>query len=297
MKRIFNFSSLPIVALAVSSIAIGIGSQTANAQAPNNSSEPVYRLSKNEPVPAFNAQPHPLDPAIQLAHQSLRHSQANIKDYTAILIKREQIDGTLCEYEYMSAKVRNRAVVNGRIETPMSVYLKFLKPTSMAGREVLYVENANEGKMVAHEGGMKRMLGTHALDPTGWLAMKGQRYPITDIGIDNLLVKLVERGERDKKHGTCRVEFIQGAKVSGRACRVIQVTHPEKVGPFDFHIAQIFMDEELQVPVRYAAYDWPTSAGGEPQVIEEYTYQNIKVNVGLTDADFDQANPDYAFHR
>lgn len=269
------------------------------AQNPSGTQEPVYRLSKkaNDPLPATNAQPHPLDPAIQVAHQSLAHMHSTVKDYTAILVKRELIEGELGEYEYMFAKFRNREVQNGQLVTPFSVYLTFLKPAAVKGREVIYVENANDGKFIAHEGGMKRMLGTHTLEPTSWLAMKGQRYPITDIGIENLLTKLIERGERDRQHGDCNVEFLQGAKVSGRDCRVIQVTHPVKSGPYDFHIAQVFLDSELQIPVRYAAYDWPKTAGAEPQVIEEYTYQNIKVNVGLTDADFDQANKEYNFHR
>ncbi len=292
MRRIWSQFKLTIVAFSLSATA-----STVLAQSPINTQEPVYRLSKNEQPPIPSAQPHSLDPAIQLAHESLRHMKSTVTDYSAILIKREQIDGQLGEYEYMFAKFRNRQENNGQITTPFSVYLTFLKPAAMKGREVLYVENANEGKMIAHEGGMKRMLGTHALPPNGWLAMKGQRYPITDIGIENLLLKLVERGERDRAYGECKVEFLQGAKVSGRDCRVIQVTHPTKVGPFDFHIAQIFMDEELQIPVRYAAYDWPAVAGGEPQVIEEYTYQNIKINVGLTDADFDVNNPQYNFHR
>ena len=31
------------------------------------------------------------------------------------------------------------------------------------------------------------------------------------------------------------------------------------------------------------------------QLLEEYTYTNIKINVGLTDADFDTKNPNYKF--
>ncbi len=293
MKRMWNYLNTSAVAIALTMFA----SASANAQSPNTATEPVFRVSKNETLGPGAVQPHALDPAIQLAHQSLAHMRSTVKDYTAILIKREQIDGELGDYEYMFAKVRNRQQNEGQLAVPFSVYLTFLKPTSVKGREVIYVENANEGKVVAHEGGLKRIAGTHKLEPNSWLAMRGQRYPITDIGIENLLVKLIERGNRDRAHGDCKVEFLQGAKVSGRNCRVIQVTHPEKTGPYDFHVAQIFMDEELQIPVRYAAYDWPKTAGAEPVVIEEYTYQNIKVNVGLTDSDFDPANAQYSFHK
>ena len=49
------------------------------------------------------------------------------------------------------------------------------------------------------------------------------------------------------------------------------------------------------MPIRYEAYDWPTSAGGPPQLIEEYTYINLQLNVGLQDEDFSQSNPKYDF--
>jgi hypothetical protein len=263
---------------------------------PSKLTQPVMRVSKNEVV-APNSVPHPLDPAIQLAHQSIGMIQRDLSDYTGVLVKREKIGSTLGEHEFMFIKIRNRKMENNQIVTPFSVYLAFLKPAAVKGREVIFVENQNDGNLIAHEGGMKRMLGTHSLPPTGMLAMAGQRYPLTDIGIENLVVKLIERGERDKRHGMCSVELIPGAKVSKRECSIIQVTHPVQQPHYDFHIAQIFMDDQLKIPVRYAAYDWPKKQGGELEVIEEYTYQDLKFNVGLTDADFDPNNKEYNFHK
>lgn len=296
MKR-FGRTWFRTVVYSLSFAAISTSLAVAQQQQPpaNGLTEPVFRVSKNEPsIPA--GAPHPLDPAIQLAHQSLGLIRNDLKDYTAVLVKRERIGDELSDHEFMFVKVRNRKVQNNQTVVPFSVYLAFLKPASVKGREVLYVENQNQGKLYAHEGGVKRMLGTHSLDPTGYLAMAGQRYPLTDIGIENLVVKLIERGEKDKRFGTCNVELVPGAKVGGRNCSILQVTHPIQQPHYEFHIAQIFMDDEWKIPVRYAAYSWPKKAGEEPEVIEEYTYQNLKFNVGLTDADFDIKNKEYNFH-
>jgi hypothetical protein len=266
-------------------------------------SEPVFRVSKNAPataptpVAATNAAPHPLDGALELARQSLTLMQTQISDYTAVLVKRERIDDELGENEFMFIKVRNRKVVDNNIVVPFSVYLQFLQPSSVKGREVIYVENANEGKLIAHEGGMKRMLGTHFLEPQGFLAMKGQRYPLTDIGLENLVEKLIERGERDRNHGHCNVDLYPGGKVGGRSCTILRVVHPEEKPHYDFHVAEIFLDDEWKIPVRYAAFGWDKNEKDENEVIEEYTYQKIKINVGLTDKDFDMQNTDYNFHR
>lgn len=258
--------------------------------------EPVARISKNVSAGPRIDRGHPLDPALKIAYSSLENSRKSIRDYTAIVIKREAIGGKLGEYEYMGVKIRNRKIEAGRIVTPLSVYMTFLKPAAVKGREVIYVENQNNGKLVAHEGGMKgRFLPTVDLDPTGMMAMRGQRYPITEMGMENLVVKLIEKGERDRQRGECDVQFLQGVKVGQRECTVLTVEHPVKRSYFDFHRAEIFIDNEYQIPVRYVAYDWPSVQGSKGQVMEEYTYQNVKLNVGLTDKDFDRNNPRYKF--
>jgi hypothetical protein len=295
MKRLAIWGSLSSLGLALLFAPCGTAQQTD----PNNAKlvEPVLRISKNDAAKPLINEPNALDPALDLARRGLLKVREDVQDYTAVLVKREQVGGELGEYEFMFAKIRNRKVVDGEIKIPFSVYLMFLKPSAIKGREVLYVENQNDGKMVAHESGIKRMLGTHHLDPNSWIAMQGQRYPLTEIGIENLMVKLLERGERYKSHGTCEVEFLEGAKVSGRECKVLQVKTPHPAAHYDFCMAQIFVDKELDIPVRYAAYDWPAEEGGQMQVLEEYTYQQLKLNVGLTDEDFDINNPQYNFHK
>jgi hypothetical protein len=186
----------------------------------------------------------------------------------------------------MYAEVRNRKVENGKVVTPLSVYMYFLKPESIKGREVMYVEGRNNGKLVAHEANFLRNLGNVWLAPDGAIAMRGQLYPITEVGIENLVLKLIERGEKERSLGQCNVEFIRNAKINGRPCTVLQITHPDKKPCYEFNIAQVFIDDELNVPIRYAAYAWPSKPGGKPEVIECYTYLNLKLNVGLTEDDF-----------
>ncbi len=235
---------------------------------------------------------HPLKPAIDIAKAALINSQKNIDDYTATLVKRERIEGVLGVPEYIYLKVRN-----AKPGTPFSTYMYFVKPAIAKGREVIYVQGQNQGKMCAHEGGtgLKAAIPDLWLDPVGFLAMKGQRYPVTEIGLENLMVQLIARAERDMKAGMCKVQFRKGAMINKRKCTMIQVTHPDKRAPYDFHVAQIFIDDELQVPVRYVSYDWPEGEGARPKLIEEYTYVNVKLNNGFKNIDFDVKNPNYNF--
>lgn len=242
------------------------------------------------------SEPHPLDPAIEVAREGMAFIRANVRDYTCTIVKRERINGALGEYQYMTAKVRHRREESGRVVTPFSVYLRFLKPKSVEGREVIWVDGSNGGNLIAHETGLLNIKRVF-LPPNGFLAMMGQRYPITEIGALNLVTKLLEKGERDRQRGECDVTFFQNAAINKRPCRMIQVVHPTRRDYFDFHKAQIFIDHELKIPVRYASWTWPTTPGGEPVLEEEYTYLDVKLNVGLTDDDFSPDNADYNYPR
>ncbi len=260
------------------------------AELPGASTKPLVDPASPSIDPAIVR--HPLDPASELATARLDAIRRDVKDYQAIMVKRERIGDQLKESEFAKIKVRNRRQTEaGAI--PFSIYMRFLKPKAVRGREVIFVEGQNNGKLLAHDNGLIKL--TVPLDPTGWVAMQNSRYPIYDAGIENLVVKLIEKAERDKAAGQCEVEFNENAKINDRPCTKIKVIHPEQKAPYDFHVAEVFIDNELQVPVRYAAYTWPKVTGAEPELLEEYTYLNLELNPGFTDKDFETKNPEYEF--
>lgn len=82
----------------------------------------------------------PLDKVLGIAQETLTRVEEEVQDYTAIITKRERISGKLAEAQQMSAKIRHQQKVGDRVKVPKSVYLKFLKPDSLKGREVILVE-------------------------------------------------------------------------------------------------------------------------------------------------------------
>lgn len=237
---------------------------------------------------------HPLDKVLRLAREALSRFDSTVDDYTGTVIKRERVAGTLGGESRMEFKIRNRKLEGDKLVRPMQVYLKFADPWLARGREVIWTENANDGKLIAHEGGLKNLVRV-SLAPTDSLAMMGNKYPITEIGLGKLVEKLIEKGERDKLVGLCDVKVEEGFEVGGRRCQKVEVIHPTADSRFDFHIAQVFIDTERMIPLRYAAYMWPDKPGAPLPLEEEYTYVDVKVNVGLKDSDFDPDNPAYKF--
>jgi outer membrane lipoprotein-sorting protein len=245
-------------------------------------------IGADDAVANTNQGEHPLEPALALAAKGLDSLRANITDYSCTVVKRERINGELQPHEYMFAKIRHK---------PYSVYLYFLAPDGVKGQEVIYCDGKNDGNMLAHAGsGVRAMVGTVSLKPQSMLAMQGNRYPITELGVENLAKRLVEVAKHDKQFGECEVNFFPKAKVNGRICTCVQVVHPVPRRNFRFHLARVYIDDEHLIPIRYEAYDWPKEQGGQPILMEEYTYMNVKVNNGFTDADFDPTNSAYKFN-
>lgn len=246
-------------------------------------------------TPLNLAAPHPLDRAIEMAKDGLSNIQANVRDYSAIMVKRERIDGVLGCPEYMQMKIRCPRNIAGR-DVPFSVYLKTLKPRKSAGREVVWVQGKNGNKLCAHETGILGMKRFY-LEPTGWVAMQNSRYPIFDAGIENLIIKLIDKANFAKNAGHSVVNYRDNAEIMKRKCYLIELINEQQLEGDEFHKAHVFIDKELNLPVRYVAYDWPKKAGGKPEIIEEYTYVKISLNQDYTDIDFSPENPAYKFPR
>lgn len=226
---------------------------------------------------------HPLGPAIRLAQDSLDALQA-VSDYEAVITRRELVNGKF-KTESMRMKFR---------EDPFSVYLLF--GGESAGREVIYVDGENDNELVVHEGsGITSLIGTISLKPDNPQVLAESRHKITDIGLRNMVNAIATRWEEESKFGECEVKYYQQAKVNDGECLAIECTHPRPRRQFQFHISRLFLDKQTNYPIRVENYGFPAQPGAKPPLIEEYTYSELKTNVGLTDIDFNRDNPAYKF--
>jgi len=245
------------------------------------------QLPRLETAPRWNSPlnvEHPLLPVLRWAKQNLTRIES-LTDYSATLLMRERVDGLVGDYERLSIKIRHK---------PFSVYASILNSERMRASEVLYVEGQNDNRMWIHRG---PLLSSLSLRPDGSAAMKGRHYPLTDIGLANLVRRLIEIGVQDAGYGECKVQYFPGAKVNGRSSTMLEVMHPQPRRNFRFHLARVFVDDQLVIPLRYESYDWPKTSGGPPELIDEYTFLDLELNRGFSELDFSVANPEYHFRR
>jgi Protein of unknown function (DUF1571) len=303
-SSIAALSSVTLSSVTLSSVIAAVASIACQlAVAQDHTTEPVYRVANEAaantvaaapaPVAAPAAAPaapfdltqqpgeHPMAPAIRVMKEVLANIDQNVRDYTCTLVKREAVEGVLGDQQQIMLKVR---------QSPFSAYLYFLKP--FQGREVLFVDGVNDNNLVVLEAGWKRNLGKMNLDPNGMVAMRGQKHPITDVGIRNLMAKLIAAKTAEMQFMECTVTSNPNTRIGDRATTMIQIEHPVPRKEFGTHITRLFLDNELRVPIHYDAYLWPEAPGQAPPLDASYTYANLKLNVGLAARDFDATNPE-----
>ena len=247
-------------------------------------------------------EPATLQEAMALAHQALDEIEHNIRDYSAVIIKKERVGKVLIDRDLTDKDFITTEMFAKIREKPFSVYLLFRNRSDNArvkDREVIYVEGRNGGMLLVHTPGLIGSRFTMPLDPKGWLATQDEHYPITEIGLANLCRQLIARGESAGDPSQVQVKRYRHALVDNkRACTLLEITYPvhEPKQPKTWgYLAKVFVDDELHLPIRVEIYELPLDHSKQPQLVEEYTYLELKLNNGYSDADFDPKNRQYKF--
>ena len=201
-----------------------------------------------------------------------------VENYRAIFHKQERVEGRLMEEETVLFKFKR----------PFKVYMKWMKEP-YKGHELLYVEGWNNNRMVVRDSGITGMM-TVNLNPKGSLAMKGNRHPVTDSGLDHLVTLLRDYMRRGVKEKELEFKKVGEEILYGRRTQRVEILSSRGRGK-DYYCyrAVLNLDLERKVPIKVQIYDW------ENNLIENYGYEDLRFNVGLSDADFSPKNPEYRF--
>ncbi len=225
---------------------------------------------------------HVLTPAFKLAVSGLEALNA-VKDYEALFIRKELVGGVLVNSQ-IALKLRH---------DPFSVYLKFIEPN--AGREVIYVDGKNDGKLLVHETGFASLAGTLSLDPKGSLAMNGNRYPVTMIGLRTMTETVIDKWLAVKNEKDTKVNVYPNATVGDLSCKVVETVLAKPVDGIPQQTCRLYLEKATGYPVRVQSLAFPAKEGDKAETVEDYFYSKLKTNIQLTDKDFDVANPAYGF--
>ncbi|RMF92573.1 MAG: DUF1571 domain-containing protein [Nitrospinota bacterium] len=213
------------------------------------------------------------DPLSLLFQMEKRYQ--TVEDYTAILKSQERIEGRL----------KPESTIAIKFKKPFMVYMKWLDGPHK-GREVLYVEGKNDNKLLVQTHKWYQFFPL-SLDPYGSMAMEGNRHPITDIGIGRLIQLLTTNFRQAQANGEVQIVEASPDTIFQRPAYKIEARFP--AGKYYAPRVILHIDQEYLLPIQVTVFD------EADQMVEKYGYTNLRLNVGLTEHDFDKENKDYGF--
>ena len=241
------------------------------------------RADEPKPPPAAQDKPWQLADVYAWADKLLKRLDG-IESYTATIAARERLDDGVNGYKRIYLKFRRK---------PKSFYMYFLGPQPIQGRQVLYAENLNAGRTLLHEGNRARAqrelfsLPPNEIKP----ATSGYVWRPEVLNMRDLTKGFVQFLKKHDGNGAWQVRRYPGAKINGRLCTMIEVDHRTGNRRFVMHV---FADDKLHVPNRFELLTSDPKQN-KLELLEEYTFLNVKLDPPLTDRDFDLNNPDYRF--
>ncbi len=258
---------LALLLIAVPALAVAQGpaaspEQAAGSGAPVPIAEPVRALA----------------PVIARMQEASRRAE----DATCVFHKQEY-KGKELPAEVIDLKMRAR---------PASIYMKWSEPEEQRGREAIWRAGWNDGKLCARSDSW-----VVSLAPDAGRAMETNRHPITDAGFAYTVAMLARDLEIGRKDPTCftRATDLGERRVFGAEshCYEVETDKARCTGLYGYR-AQFCVDRGSGLPSEVNVWD---REDGQVRLVERYGYERIRVNVGLTDADFDPANPRYGFRQ
>jgi outer membrane lipoprotein-sorting protein len=208
---------------------------------------------------------------------SMESSYSALNDYTAIFRKREKIG---------KSEIYDESVLV-KFQKPFKVYLKWIDET----REALYVAGEYDNKVLVHYRGLFGMT-TSSFSPENALLMHNNRHPITEIGFGFIIGIMKTDFTLAGQYNEMEIVKMGDDTFDGRPSIIIDLRFTPHDGRKYYAphiISQI--DKEFMLPVSISCYD----ANGEFR--EQYSYENVKTNSGLSDTDFSKENKEYNFQR
>jgi len=281
-KISLNASCLCAAALIVPAIYLFSDTALPLASAQSGDVKPVAANSTTVEKPEIDEK-HPLFKLLEVAYKARKQAEG-IDDYECVFAKQEMLGKKLVKTT-MNMKFR---------EKPFSVYLKFQDLNK--GREVLFVQGKNNNNLLVREAGIKSVIGTLELAPTSTDVMAENKYPITQIGMKNLLNTIIKQWETEADFAAVTTQKRAGSKLpTGETCTVFEAVHEKPFKEFKFHTTRLWVEDETGLAIGVQQLAFPGKNDKEPPLVEEYFYGKLKANAKLTDTDFDRSNSSYAF--
>ncbi|HAK59822.1 MAG TPA: hypothetical protein DCO77_05490 [Nitrospiraceae bacterium] len=193
-------------------------------------------------------------------------SYARVNDYTCLLHRKDLVNGVLKEH----------ATVLFKFKRPSRFYMRWPKDKI----EAIYADGKYNNKMVIH-GGLLFKFMSIAVKPEA--ALKYNRHTIREADIGHILTLFETNYVKSRTDPDATILFEDEEMLGNRNTWRFKAVFPADRDYYG-HVITIHIDKELFLPIKIVVYGW------KGELFEQYYYEDLKVNVGLTEEDFNVNN-------
>lgn len=176
--------------------------------------------------------------------------------------------------------------------SPEALYMHWVGDFN-TGREVLWAPASRDGNLYVST---SPLIPNLSIDATGALATRDSRHPVWMAELPRI-AELVQAGadhlaSNDELTAAYTDLGVQDVFGTRSHCYIAEL--PYEAAPAAFYAPKIklCLSTATGLPSRFTA--WADEDGARRQV-EDYVFKAVTVNIGLSDADFDEDNPAYGF--
>jgi hypothetical protein len=196
----------------------------------------------------------------------IRRYDRDVKGYRCTFVKQERIGGKLQRTEVIDVSFR---------ENPFSVLFVWREGARLASK-VLYVKGQYGDQLVVRPAGWRgRIVSTVLREPEGAEARESSRYPMTQFGLKEGMLRALAAWGAAQKEGSLKYEYRGKRKIAEAGDRECYILHrsgyrvPEEDGITE---ATLYYDVETWLQVG------STVKGAEGQLIGDYWFRDIVLN-------------------
>jgi hypothetical protein len=246
---------------------------------PPRAEPPKAEITKSEPGKPAPEAPKAGADALAAMLGETRTALGKLRDYTCTFTRQEVRKGTLSGEEVAEMKVRSN---------PVGVYARFARPEAIAGMEVAYTAARKKNLKVRYRpAGTAGARGFQTLDTDDAKFLSANRHPVTEWTMAAGIERVAAAVAREKTLNNPVEVYTGEYQFAGRnVIRYEVLTRRPHAFRYAYRML-VYVDKETKLPLRFEAYDQPKSGAPAGDLLEAYSFSDMKLNVGLGESSFD----------
>ena len=115
--------------------------------------------------------------------------------------------------------------------------------------------------------------------------MQYSRHNISEAGVGNLIEQHAQHWQKERQLNKTQVR-VGEYEYNKRRCIRIETTHTVQERQFYCYRTVVYFDVETHFPVRMECYDWPKQGFPQGELLECFSYVNLRFNTNPSESVF-----------